>query len=401
MSRVLEDLLVLDLTTEFWSGLASAMLGDFGARVIRVESLAAGEGGDANRDGQHPPTDWNYLADLAQRNKRGLAVDLGEEAGREILRALAARADVFLTDLPAARLAELGCDYSALSVARPDLVYARGSGFGPRGPDRDLPALDELAAARTGMMPILPQPGQPPVYTGSGQMYTTVMLALGILIALHHRADTGEGQEVDASLFAGNMYGASLDLQAYLAMGGERFLQPESRLDKGNPMSGTVYPSRDGRWVTLTMPDTDRWWPSFAEVVGLDVADPRFDDHEKRCGEHRLEMMRVLEAAFRKHPGAHWRQRFDEKQLSADVIEAYSYPAGDEQAHRNRYLVDLEHPSLGPLKSLGFPIHMSDGTARLDRLAPCRGQHSAEILQELLEYPDEKIFELEAEGVIA
>ncbi len=401
MSGALEDVLVLDLTTEFWSGLASAMLGDFGARVIRVEDRAEGGAADPNRDGQHPPTEWNYLADLAHRNKRGIAVDLSQPRGREILVELAARVDVFLTDLPVARLAELGCDYAALSAAKPGLVYARGSGFGPRGPDRDLPALDELAAARTGMMPILPQPEQPPVYPGSGQMYTTVMLALGILIALHHRAETGQGQEVDASLFAGNMYGASLDLQAYLAMGGERFLHPVSRLDAGNPMSGTVYPSQDGRWVTLTMPDTDRWWPAFAEVVGLDVADPRFDDHEKRCGENRLEMMRVLEEAFRKHPGAHWRKCFDEKQLSADVIEAYDYPAADEQAYRNDYIMELQHPSLGPLKSLGFPIYMSEGTARLDRLAPCRGQHTAEILHELLGYADDRIHELQGQGVIA
>jgi formyl-CoA transferase len=130
------------------------------------------------------------------------------------------------------------------------------------------------------------------------------------------------------------------------------------------------------------------------------VADPRFDDHEKRCGESRLEMMRVLEEAFRKHPGAHWRKCFDEKQLSADVIEAYDYPAADEQAYRNDYIMELRHPSLGPLKSLGFPIYMSEGTARLDRLAPCRGQHTAEILHELLGYADDRIHELQSQGVV-
>ena len=89
MSGALEDVLVLDLTTEFWSGLAAAMLGDFGARVIRVEDRAEGDVADPNRDGQHPPTEWNYLADLAHRNKRGIAVDWREPRGREILQALA------------------------------------------------------------------------------------------------------------------------------------------------------------------------------------------------------------------------------------------------------------------------------------------------------------------------
>ncbi len=400
MSGALEELVVLDLTTEFWASLGVALLGDFGASVIRVERLPEGREPRASRDGQHPPASWDYRFELANRNKRSLAVDLEQDTGREILRRLVGQADVFVTDRPLAWLEQRGWDYASLASLKPDLVYARASGFGPRGPDRDLPALDELAAARTGMMPILPQPGQPPVFTGAGQMYTTVMLAFGVMTALHHRQQTGEGQEVDVSLFAGNMYGAALDVQASLAMGGERFLHPVSRLDAGNPMSGTLYQSKDGRWVTLTMPDTDRWWPGLAEIVGLDPADPRFDSHDKRCEENRLELIGVLEEAFAQQPGAHWRTAFDELQLSADVIEDYSFPAGDPQARRNRYILDLDHPSLGPVQMLGFPIFMSDQPARLRRTAPCLGQHSAEILHDALGYPEERIAELEASGVI-
>jgi formyl-CoA transferase len=401
MSRALGDVLVVDLTTELWSGLAAALLGDFGAEVVRVEDTsAAGASHAVERDGEHPPASRGHLADLAQRNKRSVAVDLDDAAGREILRALVARADVFVTDLPAARLAELGCDAAACEAAHPGLVYARGSGFGPRGPDRDLPGLDELAAARTGVMPTLPEPGQPPVYPGSGPLYAAVMLATGALLALHHRADTGKGQTVDASLLAGNMYGASLDLQAFLAIGGTRFLGPESRYDKGNPMSGTLYPSRDGRWVVLTMPDTDRWWPGFCEAVGLDAADPRFDGHEKRCGPNRRELMQVLEATFRRETGAHWRAVFDAKQLSADVVESYDYPAGDPLAYRNHYLLALDDPHRGAVRTVGFPVHLSEGTPRLRRTAPARGQHSAEILQDVLGWPDDRIDAAQQRGVV-
>jgi len=397
MSRALGGLLVVDLTVEFWGSLAGAMLGDFGASVVRIDALGAPE---PQRDDEPAPA-WNHRAELVHRNKASLAVDLMSERGRDIVRVLASKADVVLTDRPRAQLQTLGFDYESLAALRADLIYARGSGFGPEGPDRDLPALDELAAARTGMMPILPQPGQPPVYPGHGQMYTTIMLAFGIMAALHHRRRTGEGQQVDTSLLAGNMYGASLDLQAFLAIGGERFLHPISRLDAGNPMSGTVYMSEDGLWVTLTMPDTDRWWPEFAPLVGLDVVDPRFDSHEKRCGEHRLEMMRVLEQAFRTRPAAHWRQVFLEKQLSADVIEDYAFPAADPQVYRNRYIVALEHPSLGAVKTLGFPIFMSDSPARLFRTAPCRGQHSFEVLHDVLGYGEDDITALRDEGTIA
>jgi crotonobetainyl-CoA:carnitine CoA-transferase CaiB-like acyl-CoA transferase len=400
MSRALEGVVVLDLTSELFGSLAGALLGDFGATVIRVVDLADPRKVDHDRDGMHPPERWNSLDELAHRNKQSLAVNLGDPAGREILGKLVRGADVFLTDLPFRELEEKGWDYRSLCELRADIVYARGSGFGPKGPDRDLPAYDELAAARTGVMPTLVQPGQPPVYTGVGQMQTAVMLALGILIALYHRDESGEGQIVDASLLGGNMYSQSLDMQAYLAMREDRFLEPISRLDSSNPMSGPMYPSADGRWVTLAMPDTDKYWPAFAGIVGLDASDPRFDSHEKRCGEHRLEMMQVLEERFRRRPASHWKEELGRAQLPADVIEKYDYPAADPIAALNRYILQLDHPSHGPIQSLGFPIHMSESPARLRSMAPCAGQHSAEILQERLGYSDGEIEALAARGVI-
>lgn len=396
MSRALQDVIVLDTATTFWASLGAALLADFGARVIKVER----PGGTAFDEATSlPPEAVPHLYELANRNKLSLALDDGDARGRRVLEQLVAKADVFVTDAALDVAQGRRLDYATLAALKPDLIYARGSGFGPRGPDADLPALDELAAARTGMMPILPQPGQPPVYTGAGQTYTPVMLAFGVTAALWHREETGEGQEVDASLFAGNMYGASLDIQAFLAMGGERFLQPVSRLDMGNPMSGTLYPTADGLWVTLTMPDTDRWWPGLAEIAGLDAQDERFDSHEKRCEANRLLLIELLDQAFRRQTAAHWRRLFQERQLSADVIEEYSYPAEDEGARRNRYVLELEHPARGTTKTLGFPLLMSDSPPWLSRQAPFAGQHSAEVLSELLGYSEHEIAELQAAGV--
>ena len=400
MSKALEGVVVIDLTCEFFASLAAGMLGDFGATVIRVEDLGNPRKVDHNRDGMHPPERWNSLDELAHRNKQSLALNLAEPAAREIMAKLISEADVFLTDMPFKALDENGWDYESLCKLKPNIICARGSGFGPEGPDRDLPAYDELAAARTGVMPTLVQPGQPPVYTGVGQMQTTVMLAFGIMVALHHREESGEGQVVDASLLGGNMYSQSLDMQAYLAMRDDRFLEPVSRLDAGNPMSGPMYPSSDGCWVTLAMPDTDKYWPAFSGIVGLDVDDARFDSHEKRCGDHRLEMMQVLEELFGRQPGSHWKRELDEKQLPADVIQKYDYPASDHIAAVNRYVLNLDHPSHGAIQSLGFPVYMSESPARLRSTAPCIGQHSAEILQERLEYSDAEIEALEASGTI-
>lgn len=393
MNRPLDDVVVIDLTRLFCTALSAAFLADFGARVVRIDSLPLAP---------HAARSWNHEADLIHRNKESIALDLAGDEGRAVLRELVARADVLLTDWSVPELRALGIDHDAATALRPDLIYGRLSGFGPLGPDSGLPPIDELAAARTGMMPILPQPGQPPVHTGAGAMHSTAMLAFGIVTALFHRVDSGEGQAVDVSLFGANMYGAALDIQAFLAIGkGDRLLNPISRLDVSNPMSGALYPSADGRWVTLTMPDTDRWWPMFSAAVGLAADDPRFDTHDKRTETNRIELIHALEAAFATRPGAHWRQVFMEKQMSADVIERFDYPASDPQALTNRYILELEHPSFGAVKSLGFPIFLSEGTARLDALAPCIGQHSSQILRDLLGYSEDAVHACRRAGVVA
>ncbi|MFQ5473072.1 MAG: CaiB/BaiF CoA transferase family protein [Dehalococcoidia bacterium] len=373
MTSALDGLIVIDTTTEFFSSLGVALLADFGADVIRIDA-----GASLSPDYHHR---------LANRNKRSVRLDLDSDIGRQAARDLAAKADVFVTDAALNTLVERGLDYEMLSTDKPDLIYARASGFGPKGPDNDLPPLDELAAARTGMMPILPQPGQPPVYPQIGGQYTAVMLAFGVMTALHHREETGEGQEVDVSLLAGNMYGASLDLQAYLAIGGERFLRPVSRMDAGNPMSGTLYVTSDGLWVTLTMPDTDRWWPDLSEIVGLDADDSRFNSHELRCEVNRLELIDELARAFERKPADHWRRLFTERQMSADIIERYDFPVQDEQAYNNRYILESD----GGQKMIGFPIFMADTPAEMKGAAPTVGEHSSEVLGDVLGFGEDEI----------
>ena len=385
MGPALEGTLVIDLTSEFYASLGGALLGDFGANVIRIEDTSNPRHVEFDRDGMHPPERWDSLRELCQRNKRSIELDLSNPEGRKVFEQLIARADVFLTDLPFPEAERQALRYEDLSALKPDLIYTRGSGFGPHGPDRDLPALDEIAAARTGVMGSLPQPGQPPVYSGIGQMQTATMLAFGTVMALYHRDESGEGQEVDASLLGGNMYSQSLDMQAYLAIRDDRFLEPIDRLDASNPMSGPMYPCSDGRWVTLAMPDTDKYWPAFAEITGLDVEDPRFNSHEKRCEENRIEMLHLLEGIFKAMPGSHWKAELGRMQLPADVIEKYAYPANDDAAHANRYIIDVDHAQTGSVKSLGFPVHMAAHPSQIRLSAPTPGQHTEEILGELRE----------------
>jgi crotonobetainyl-CoA:carnitine CoA-transferase CaiB-like acyl-CoA transferase len=148
------------------------------------------------------------------------------------------------------------------------------------------------------------------------------------------------------------------------------------------------------------MPDTDRWWPLLAPAVGIDVDDERFNSHEKRCEINRLELIQELEVGFGKQTGEHWRQLFSEQHMSADIIEQFDFPARDPQVAANKYIMELDHPSFGAIKSLGFPIFMSDSPARLNSLAPCAGQHTADVLHELLGYSEDEIYQLTTEGVI-
>ncbi len=397
VNAALDDLRVIDLSRSFWSALAGTMLADFGADVIHVSDPDSPPVWQAELE---PEAQWDYLAELAHRNKRSAAICLDDPAGSDLIERLVDQADILLVDWPSAELAERGWGAEEFRASRPRLIVARGTGFGPEGPDRDLPADDAIAAARTGVMPTLPQPGQPPVFPESGSMYTALMLAFGIMAAVHHRAESGQGQIVDASLLGGNMYGASLDLQAYLAIRGDAFLGPMAQKDRGNPMSGTLFMTKDERWVTLTMPDTDRWWPDFSVLIGVSTNDARFDDHVKRTEVNRSELMAVIEKAIRRRDAAEWRASFEERGLSADVIEEFNYPADDLEARRNRYVLALEDSSRGAFKTLGFPIHLSQTPARLDRRPPTRGQHTARILHDLLGLSEGEIDALEMQRAI-
>ena len=400
MGQALQGVTVVELVDGFWASLGTTFMADFGAQVVKVVPGGSPVGGLVKAHRDVPPEHVRFLYQLVGRNKLSAALDISAEEGQELLRRLAAAADVFVSDWSRRDLQALGLDYESLRARREDVVYVTASGFGQEGPDADLPNLDELAAARTGLMPILPQPGQPPVYAGHGQIYGSGLLLLGTSIALWHRERTGEGQWVDVSLLAAGIYGATLDVQAYLAMRSERFLRPISRYDAGNPMSGTYYLTSAGRWLTLTMPDTDRYWPRLAPLVGLDPADPRFDSHEKRCEVNRLELIRLLEEAFRSATADHWKRAMEEHDLSGDIIEDYSYPANDRFARQNGYILSLSHPVMGQLDLLGFPIYMSETPAALDRLAPCSGQHTAQALRSLLGLSEEEVVGLQQKGIL-
>ena len=267
----LEGVRIIDLTQWMYGSLGTRYLADMGADVIKVESLE----GDPSRDLEAvrrrtqralPSCEWNYYFECNNRNKRGLALDLTAKEGRQILYKLVETADAFATTYDTSTLQELGLDYSSLSRVNKKLIYARSSGWGSNGPDVDKPALDALTEARAGNMTRIGEPGQPPVYTATGEPTAAIDLAYAIMMALFHRLRSGEVQEVEVSLFGGNILFENYNLEVYMGTRADTLARQLARKDAGNPLFN-MYPTKD-KWVYMCMMQTDRWWPNLTKAMG-------------------------------------------------------------------------------------------------------------------------------------
>src|SRR3990172_5090052 len=197
---------VLDMTVLRQGPLATSMLADLGAEVVKIEDTRSGDPGrHILRGGPFPDSPRNYYFDLFNRGKKALAMDLTRTEGREILSRLTAKSDVFVSNYRERVLKQLGADYDTLTSYNPRLIYATASGWGEKGPDSHLPVIDTAVQGRAGVMSVLGHPDQPPVTAGTGTVdqFSGTLLAYGIMVALFHRERTGVGQRVQTSLLGG------------------------------------------------------------------------------------------------------------------------------------------------------------------------------------------------------
>jgi len=401
----LNGIRVIELGSSAPLSLGTAYLADFGAEVVKIEGI---EDDPVRRTDAMPEpyrSEWDYWRDFLDRNKKSVGLDLGTERGGEVARRLVEKADVFATDVNPREADALCLDYEAMSASSPRLVYAACSCLGPHGPDSDMPVVDELAAARTGVMPILPQPEQPPTYYGGGEVIAALCLAYGVAAAICHRDRTGEGQRVDASLLGANAYWAAYMFQAYL---GTYFLPPESLVegifsplkpmwknDGGQPL-GNVYPTSD-KWIFMGFPHTDLYWHDFCQTIECEWLehDPRFENHAKRCVlENRRQLAAILDEAFSKRTVGEWLKRWEGKRYRIDCVQSPEDVVEDEQARDNGYIIDLNHPSCGRIRLLWNPIQCSATPPVLSSLAPCLGQHNLEVLRDWLGYSADDAYDL-------
>ncbi len=395
---VFSGLKVVEIASFIAAPAAATMLSDFGADVIKVEPPGLG---DPQRllssVPPSPPALGNYSWHLANRNKRGMSINLKSEGGTQILKRLVEWADVLITNFPHGTREGLHLGYEEVSSWNPRIIYADITGFGDAGPDARLPGFDLTAFwSRSGLLASTRDAGAPPTSPvwGSGDYTTAVAIYAAVTTALYHRERTGRGANVGTSLLAMGVWATGTLVSAALAGG-----KPYELHDRTAPVNALTNPYQcaDGRWIMLAARRSA--WPVLAKALGRSelLTDPRFSDAEA-VSRHAAELADLLDTAFRAQPLAHWEEVLDEARIPFGVIQTPQEAAEDEQLRANDIVVpieganDLDYTVNNPLTLRGL--------ARVPaRRAPEHGEHNAEILAQL-GFGVDDINQLQATGAI-
>lgn len=376
---------VVELAQWVFVPVAGALLADWGADVIRIErpegdpyrNLAT-QGIGVDRGGV------NLSVALANRGKRSVALDLKHENGLEVLHKLLSTADVFLTNFRPGALERLGLGADELTERYPQLVYARGHGYGVRGPDADHPGYDSSAFwARGGVGHVLTPPDRdvPISQRGAfGDRNGGMALAFGIAGALVRRGRTGTGSVVDVSLLATAMWTLSSDLLA--ALDGQQPRAIAGRPLGPNPLVGS-YRTKDGRHIQLVFLESDRYWADFCRLVGREdlLADVRFADHHARSA-NRDACVAELDAEFAARTFDEWKDVLAGIDAPWAPMQAVEELLTDPQVIANGYVGEVTTEDGRSYSLPAVPVQFDEQPPGLRR-APEHGEHTEEILLEL------------------
>lgn len=403
MDKLLDGVKVVDWTQAHHGSATGYMLGDMGADVIKVED----PDGDIGRTWRsilgvslELPGGRNILFEGANRNKRSITMNLRSDRGKELFRELVDDADVLLTNHRRPVRERLGLDYPSLSDQHPRLIYALATGYGEAGPFADERSFDNVAVAWSGMMHCLGEEGSPPQYMTPGvcDQLGATMLAQGVLGALYYRERTGQGQQVEASLLGAMSNMLAMPFNLFLMTG--RLPKRPVRTEVFNPLVGW-YRCADDRWIMFSLNRPQEAWPDFCQVVGLGDSvetNPKFDTTRHRA-ENCAELIAVIDEAIARRPRDEWLAACRDRGLICAPVNRIEDISTDVQMTANHYVVDMDHETLGPIKTVGAPVTYSKAQAEVRRGAPELGQHTEEILLEL-GYSWDQIEELRTTGII-
>jgi len=378
MSGPLTGMRVLELAHIMAGPVCGLMLADMGADVVKVEKP---DGDDTRR---FLPPDINGVAAafmMMNRNKRGIALDLKSDGGRDALKALLAKADVVVENYRADTMEKLGLGYETLRGINPGLIYCEISGFGRTGPYASRGGFDLIAQGMSGLMSITGEgPGRPPVKPGApiADITAGILGAMGCAAAYARKLQTGEGQRVDTSLFEAGITQTYWQSAIAFATG----VAPEP-MGSAHPLNAPyqAFETSDG-WITIGAAN-QRNWEKFLKVIGAPelASDARYIDNRGRML-NRLELTETLNAILRRKSSTEWLERLESAGVPAGRVLDILQMHADPQTIARQMVTETEHPVAGRVKTIGLPVKFSATPGAVARPAPLLGEHTREVLAE-------------------
>ncbi len=396
MQLPLEGVKVLDLSHALAGPFCSTMLADYGARVIKIEPPGLGD--IARAWGTPlPGGETDYFVSL-HRNKQGIVLDLKNPEGKEAFLRLVERCDVVLENYRAGALARLGLDYETARLRNPGIIYCSISGFGQDGPYRDRPALDLILQAESGMISVTGETGGHGARAGVSIADLTAGMnaAFGIMLALRAKEKSGIGQAIDVSMMEGQLALLGTMIGNYCATG-----------EVPGPM-GTAYkallPYQTFRTRTRDLAlavGSEKLWKIFCPVIGCPelADDPRFRTNGDR-NRNRGELIDTLQQAFLSRSYEEWEALLTKNGIPVGAINNLAQVVEHPQVKARGSLVEVDHPRAGKLRVVGAPVRLSATPGSIRTPSPGLGEHTDEVLRELLGLGDGEIETLRAAGAL-
>ncbi|NCF77790.1 MAG: CoA transferase [Proteobacteria bacterium] len=395
MEHFLEDLIVVDAATFLAGPGAATMLGDFGAKVIKIEPPS----GDGYRGlvGRYP-VPYHWL--LTSRNKESLALDLSKDSGQALLHQLIKKADVMTTNFMRGQLERYQLTYPTLKAINPRLVYGHITGYGDDGPEADRRAFDVTGWwARSGMMEFVRDPDQTPLMPapGMGDHSTATALFGAIMSGLYKRERTGEGCHVSTSLAANGAWANAMALQGVAA--GNDLAEHRQKAGWVNPLSA-AYACADGGYLVLTMINTAREYPQLCDALGHPewLQDERFSDI-RQAMRNRGDLQQMISDAFAQIDYGEAARRLDDQGITYSKVQTMSEVLVDPQLRAAGIVIETGDTQGDYELTISSPINMVGEAKKAPQRAPDIGANSLSVLREL-DFDEDYIQSLLGAGVV-
>jgi crotonobetainyl-CoA:carnitine CoA-transferase CaiB-like acyl-CoA transferase len=402
----LSHIRVLDLSRVLAGPWATQILGDLGADILKIEKPGEGDetrtfGPPFLKDAQGARGDATYFL-AANRNKKSVTIDFSRPEGADLVRRLARRSHVVVENFKTGALARYGLDYASLAKENPALIYCSLTGFGHDGPYKDKAGYDYLVQGMGGLMSITGQPdgaaGAEPLKVGVAvsDLFAGLYTTIAIQAALIHQSQTGEGQEIDMALF--DCQAAALANQAMNYLAGN--VVPD-RMGNSHPniVPYQVFRTADGHLILAVA--NDRQFRNFCTAAGHAAlaSDRRFLTNADRVA-HRASLVALLEAILAEQTTAAWIAKLEAANVPCGPINRIDQVFADPQAIARGFKVGLEHAQAGTVDLVASPLRLSRTPPEYRLAPPVLGQHTNEVLAEILNLGAHEIADLQSRGIV-